>query len=62
MARPKKVVEKEEEVFQVVPEMPTMAPFSPAPIAPLSIDLGREDLNTVVKKVNEIIDLLSQSK
>jgi len=31
-------------------------------IAPLSIDTGREDLNTIVTKLNEVIDFLNYGK
>jgi hypothetical protein len=31
-------------------------------VSPLSIDLGREDLNTVVTKLNEVIDFLNHGK
>lgn len=31
-------------------------------MSPLSIDLGREDLNTVVTKLNEVIDFVNHGK
>ena len=41
-----------EETISSVPSTWTV----PTPISPLSLDFGREDLNTLVSKVNEIIN------
>lgn len=49
---------KTEEVTLSTPSEVVVIPKKVVP-TPLSVDFGREDLNTVGKKVNEIIDFLS---
>lgn len=54
MGRKKKVVEKEPEVAEyIVPEVVKTT------ILPLSVDFGREDLNTMGNKINELIEKLN---
>lgn len=52
MAKPKIVFSKEPETLAVTEEV-----VVPSSIAKLSVDYGREDLNNMAKKINEIIDL-----
>lgn len=53
MAKPKIVFSKEPETLAVTEEV-----VVPSSIAKLSVDYGREDLNNMAKKINEIIDLI----
>ena len=55
MARFKKAPVEVEEKMEVVVE----APVIPTTIEKISIDYGREDLNNVARKINEIIDHLN---
>lgn len=49
---------KVEMTKEIVPEyVPT--PAIPTPITKLSVDLGREDLNNLAIKINEVIDRLN---
>ncbi len=55
MGRPKKVIEPVEEVQEVEVKEDVRLH-----IAQLSVDFGREDLNTMGRKINEIIDYLNR--
>lgn len=52
MARPKKVVEE-------IPDY-TGIPVVPTTIEKVSVDYGREDLNNIAKKLNEVIEYLNE--
>lgn len=60
MARPKKVKDAAKEELSV-PE-PVLDIVIPKQIAKLSVDLGREDLNNIAKKINELIDLFYEKR
>jgi hypothetical protein len=63
MPRPKGSKNKKEEMEEVTETsadvvMEVDVEVVPNPIAKLPVDYGREDLNNIAKKVNEIIDAL----
>mgnify|MGYP001575064045 CR=1 FL=1 len=55
MAKKKEV----EEIVPVVEEIPAIESV-PTKIGHLSVDFGREDLNTMGRKINEIIDHINK--
>lgn len=59
----KKVTKKEEIVAEKYKETEFIPPAEvlPSKIAPLSVDYGREDLNNIAIKINEVIDHLNGS-
>lgn len=59
MAKAKKVVTKKIDLSTNTLRM-TVPSVVPTTIEKVSIDYGREDLNNIAKKVNEIIDHLNK--
>lgn len=57
--RPRKVVELEKKPEEVIPSPEVKETKVPMPLA---TDLGREDLNAIARKVNEVIEYLNASE
>ena len=61
--RPRKVVELEKKIVYFPEEVIPFPEVKETKVPmPLATDLGREDLNAIARKVNEVIEYLNASK